>query len=640
MGKTYTVKQVAALLGFSTNTVYKYLDEKRIRATRLGTEGRFRIPQSEIDRLLGEKNRSTSGYLPNETAAPVDAPTVSQSSAVSVSPLIPEENPSQSDNPLSFRTPRIPSFFNWFIGILGIFNGVASLLFPLVPLSLASAQGMIDAASSISLIVAGLILIGVDFLVPEKSNKLRLLISVMGMVIFGVRGIYLVIEIEYLRSLGAFVISLMFFLQLFVYIRDSVRFIIMLNVMAIAAGVMFTLRPQEISVPFMQQFVISSPQTFLIIWSILSAITTILSVIGITRGGMFLYLPFGGIIVYSLVYGVFSSANGDWDTAIYNIIIAAFCAIFPFWNRISAYSQFNRQRLTAGFMAFIGIVILGITTMFFMQRYFVSHIQHEQEDILQTHALLLETTLTQGRAALLQSSTRLRVIESLTMPRGSNLADEQTKQIYAANPVMRRILIADREGTIIGAYPSSDAFKGTKLLQPEAAQMARQTGGVVLSPAFAHANGAATAVAIAGYAPIFSEDGVFLGSLIGSYDMQRMKEILGRGVGDWRLRTADPNGSLYIDTKQMSETIQKVTPGSFLEMAVAGQSGVGNERDEDGDIVMGVYMPIDGYGGVMLSRPYDEILSQYSVVLFSIFLIVMTAGIITLMVTVYSRQKL
>ena len=34
MPKTYTVKQVAEALGVSTNTVYKYLEEGKISATR------------------------------------------------------------------------------------------------------------------------------------------------------------------------------------------------------------------------------------------------------------------------------------------------------------------------------------------------------------------------------------------------------------------------------------------------------------------------------------------------------------------------------------------------------------------------------------------------------------------------------
>ena len=53
--RIYTVKEVARLLGFSTNTIYKYLDQGKIKSTRLGEEGRFRIPQREVAKLLGLK---------------------------------------------------------------------------------------------------------------------------------------------------------------------------------------------------------------------------------------------------------------------------------------------------------------------------------------------------------------------------------------------------------------------------------------------------------------------------------------------------------------------------------------------------------------------------------------------------------
>lgn len=53
--RIYTVKEVARLLGFSTNTIYKYLNEGKIKSTRLGKEGRFRIPQKEVAKLLGLK---------------------------------------------------------------------------------------------------------------------------------------------------------------------------------------------------------------------------------------------------------------------------------------------------------------------------------------------------------------------------------------------------------------------------------------------------------------------------------------------------------------------------------------------------------------------------------------------------------
>src|SRR3972149_6731185 len=72
MKKTYTVKEVSDLLGFSTNTVYKYLDEGKIKATRLGKEGRFRIQAQEVERLLPESKQPTTSY--RNTDEPTDQP--------------------------------------------------------------------------------------------------------------------------------------------------------------------------------------------------------------------------------------------------------------------------------------------------------------------------------------------------------------------------------------------------------------------------------------------------------------------------------------------------------------------------------------------------------------------------------------
>jgi len=54
--KLYTVKEAAKLVGVSTNTLYKYLDENKIKAARgSAIQGRFRIPESALEEFLGIK---------------------------------------------------------------------------------------------------------------------------------------------------------------------------------------------------------------------------------------------------------------------------------------------------------------------------------------------------------------------------------------------------------------------------------------------------------------------------------------------------------------------------------------------------------------------------------------------------------
>jgi len=67
----YTVKEAAKLLGVSTNTLYKYLLEGKIKASRGTAEGRFRIPPKSLEDFLGSP-------LPTSDLPPVTSSLQSQ----------------------------------------------------------------------------------------------------------------------------------------------------------------------------------------------------------------------------------------------------------------------------------------------------------------------------------------------------------------------------------------------------------------------------------------------------------------------------------------------------------------------------------------------------------------------------------
>jgi len=60
----YSVKETAKILGVSTNTVYKYLDEGSLKGKRLNDRGRFKVPFSELAPYLGGE---TSTKVSEET---------------------------------------------------------------------------------------------------------------------------------------------------------------------------------------------------------------------------------------------------------------------------------------------------------------------------------------------------------------------------------------------------------------------------------------------------------------------------------------------------------------------------------------------------------------------------------------------
>lgn len=66
--KLYSVKEAAEIIGVSTNTLYKYLLEGRLKSAR-GTarQGRFRIPHSALEDFLGTPISTTPAPTPIST---------------------------------------------------------------------------------------------------------------------------------------------------------------------------------------------------------------------------------------------------------------------------------------------------------------------------------------------------------------------------------------------------------------------------------------------------------------------------------------------------------------------------------------------------------------------------------------------
>src|SRR3989304_397770 len=115
MPKTYTVKEVADILGFSTNSIYTFLKEKRIKGVRIG-RGRFRIPEQELSRVL---------HLSKKPQSPSS---VAQGAGEQVTPAQGNE---ETDSSLAIHAKDVisPNLFDWFTGLAAIASGLALFLF-------------------------------------------------------------------------------------------------------------------------------------------------------------------------------------------------------------------------------------------------------------------------------------------------------------------------------------------------------------------------------------------------------------------------------------------------------------------------------------------------------------------------------
>lgn len=110
MPKTYSVKEAALLLGFSTNTIYTFLNSQKLQGIRVG-KGRFRIPQHEIDRMLGTPPR-----------------TVLEGGQTAVSTL-PGQEPAEQNIPRYVIQWGEVSIVDWFVGLGSLVLGLSMFLY-------------------------------------------------------------------------------------------------------------------------------------------------------------------------------------------------------------------------------------------------------------------------------------------------------------------------------------------------------------------------------------------------------------------------------------------------------------------------------------------------------------------------------
>jgi|GEM_PF-1697307 len=124
--KLYTVKEAAKLVGVSTNTLYKYLDENKIKAARgSAIQGRFRIPQESLEAFLGVKLSSPES---DNTETPTNQIAQSPTSQDSMSQSLQD---SVSPQPTSYNlkpNPKLPLKLARFI----LFLSLLAVIFDLI----------------------------------------------------------------------------------------------------------------------------------------------------------------------------------------------------------------------------------------------------------------------------------------------------------------------------------------------------------------------------------------------------------------------------------------------------------------------------------------------------------------------------
>ena len=518
MEKTYGVKQIASILGYSTNSIYTFLKAGRIVGIRVG-KGRYRISQEELDKLLHLKK--TQEVPPTSTS--------------SVQPFIQStESPSKFeeiltlDKHLEKNNEKIPCLFDWFVSLVSIIIGLTMILF------VHSFEGF----SEIGLM---------QFLIPIKINFL----------IAGI-GLFLVNIYNWTRNKWYFIFMLIIFLNLFIFslmlffskdlvgftvfalilvmiffhlilnLRGTVSFATYVSLLTIILPVILIAFPSTTNL-IKLSFISSWPPILgAIFWLILAcAINVIIWVVQDKQKPLFLISLF--IFNLILIYIAYLYATQlYWGRSLIIILIFLTTVISSFWHKLNFKDEATRGIVINIFGDLLIIFLAIISIIWGVQNNIQSYGRDESINKLNYGKILIETTITSSKEKLITLSKDDQLIEAVEK-KDSTTLKKLAKDLFIYSLNFRRILIVDSDGNILDFYPEASlqyeniAFRDY-FINVKAKQISYLSNLFVTE-----VNGINKEIVVIA-SPIINKDGKFIGALIGSLDIDSLTNKLQQSV--------------------------------------------------------------------------------------------------------------
>lgn len=349
MPKTYTVKQVSQALGFSTNTVYKYLEEGRIKSTRLSSEGRFKIPESEVTRLLGNP---------------------------------PQPQPETTPLP---HYPRITTLFELFISLTGLFLGLTNLFFTPAAYPV----------PSLLLLTGGLLSLIQNLISISPSRLARKL-----PVLFIILGLTSQLLFQFNRDSYP-VVSL--------YISLIVAAFLLLIDIPVSSFSKFLASLFCLDILFIASFQFSIhnfPLIYPLAGGILTASVT-LALFWFRRHNEKTFISL--LILWSLPHLAMSAlflSRQEWINSVVLLVCGSFLLIFPFEKNLPPVSEFTRRQSQTAIVWLLGIITLGISLVYTIQSSYRKSILNETSSRANLASSLVKNYLDTAGQSLLNSQDK------------------------------------------------------------------------------------------------------------------------------------------------------------------------------------------------------------------------------------------
>ena len=440
MNKTYTVKQVADMLGYSTNSIYTFLKEGRIKGVRIG-KGRFRISQEELEKLLHLKKSQGIQSISAPPSTPVSTAYKS------------EEIPSLNRHIEEIKD-NIPCLFDWFVSLASIIIGFTMILF------VRSFEGFSNLGLSqflipikINLLIAGtgLFIVNVFNQTRKKWYFIFDLIIFLNLLAFS---LMLFLNKDLLGFITFTLLSLMIIFHVVLNLKGIVSFSLYVGLLTMLLPIVLIIYPSAINIPELSFISTWSPIQTTIIWLIVS---------GTINGSIWLWqnkqkslfwislLIFNaGLIYFAYLY----TAQLYWGRALVFILIFLSIVLSSFWHKLNFKDEETRKIVVSIFGDLLLIFLAIVTVIWVAQNNIRSYAENELVNKLTYGKTLVESATNSSKEKLETLSRDKSLIEAVKK-KDTAFLEKAMKDFFVYSLDFRRVLISDDKGEVSNIYPEA-----------------------------------------------------------------------------------------------------------------------------------------------------------------------------------------
>ena len=540
MEKTYTVKQMADMLGYSTNSIYTFLKEGKIKGVRIG-KGRFRISQEELDKLLHLKKSQEIQSISVLPSTP--APAAFES----------EEIPSLGRR-LEEMTGNIPSLFDWFVSLASIIIGFTLILFVRTIIGF-SEVGVFQYLSPIKI---NLLVAGIGLLIVNALNQTRKkwyfifnLIILLDLLAFS---LMLFINKDLLGFTIFGLLSLMMFFHWLMNLKGVVSFALYVSLLIILLPIVLIIFSSA-DISILSYFSTWSSIQVAIVWLLISGFIN--GIIWLRRDKRrFLFwinfLIFSvGLIYFSYLY----TSELYWSRALIFILILLSMIISSFWHKLNLKDKETQKTVARIFSDMLIIFLVIISVVWLIQKNIRSYAQDELTNKLVYVGNLVESTINFSKESIETLSKDESLIKAVRKTDDLTLK-EMSKNIFKYSSNFRRLLIADEEGDMINIYPET-TIPFSNIAFREYFKEVKASKKSYFSNLFETSSDGVKIQVVVIVSPILDEENNFLGVLIGSLDINSLTNNIQKLINSYDRESflvLDREGKIIIKTKNLSES--------------------------------------------------------------------------------------